>query len=265
MRILRTALFMIVAAATSLATAESTTDASDIVRRANLAYYYAGADGRAEARMKIVDAQGRTQLRQFTMLRRDQSQGGNQDMLVFFSRPSDVRGTVFRVVRQPGNEDDRWLYLPGLDLVKRISAGDKRTSFVGSDFFYEDVSGRDPNADRHTLLETTDKFYVLTSIPKDSESVEFASYQSWINRETLLPEKVEFTNSKGQLYRQMEVLKTDSIQGYPVVLQAKISNLARGTSTLMQMRGIRFDLGLPEGIFSERSLRTPPTQWLRKK
>ncbi|MRI31452.1 outer membrane lipoprotein-sorting protein [Endozoicomonas sp. OPT23] len=247
------------------AVAEALTDASEIVRKANMAYYYAGSDGRAEARMKIVDAQGRTQLRQFTMLRRDREQGGLQDMMVFFSRPSDIRGTVFRVVRHPGGDDDRWLYLPGLDLVKRISAGDKRTSFVGSDFFYEDVSGRDPQADKHTLMDTTDQFYVLTSIPKDSKSVEFASYQSWINRATLLPEKVEFTNQKGKLYRRMEVLKTDTVQGYPVVLQARISNLDRGTSTLMQMRGIKFDLGMPANIFSERSLRTPPVQWLRKK
>ena len=219
MKRIKIAFLIFTMAVSSVTAAETLTDARDIVYKANQAYYYAGADGRAEARMKIVDAQGRTQLRQFTMLRRDreQSEGNNdvQDMMVFFSRPSDVRGTVFRVVRHPGSDDDRWLYLPGLDLVKRISAGDKRTSFVGSDFFYEDVSGRDPDADKHLLIETTDTFYVLKSIPVDPDSVEFSSYQSWINRETLLPEKVEFADSKGKIYRRMEVLKTDIIQGYP--------------------------------------------------
>ncbi len=39
--------------------------------------------------------------------------------------------------------------LPDLDLVKRIAAGDKRTSFVGSHFLYEDISGRAVQEDKH--------------------------------------------------------------------------------------------------------------------
>ncbi|USE35188.1 outer membrane lipoprotein-sorting protein [Endozoicomonas sp. SCSIO W0465] len=241
------------------------TDANEIVQQANLASFYAGNDGRAEARMKITDSQGRQQLRQFTILRRNHERGGRQDMMVFFSRPSDVSGTVFRVVRQPGSDDDRWLYLPALDLVKRISAGDQRTSFVGSDFFYEDISGRDLQADTHKLQDTTASHYVLNSRPKDPEAVEFAHYTSWIDRNTLLPMKVEYSNDLGNVYRRMEVQKVEATQGFPTVLQASISDLERGSTTVMQMRGIRYDLGLPASIFSERSLRTPPTRWLRSK
>lgn len=69
--------------------------AQQIMNKANLSYYYAGNDGRAEARMKIIDAQGRTQIRQFTILRKDVADGGDQNMLVHFSRPSDVKNTVF--------------------------------------------------------------------------------------------------------------------------------------------------------------------------
>src|SRR5690606_10735431 len=135
------------------ATAATLTDVDEIVERANLAAYYAGEDGRSEARMLIEDAQDRRQLRQFTVLRRNHAPGGDQDFMVFFSRPSDVRGTVFLVAKHIERDDDRWLYLPGLDLVRRISAGDKRTSFVGSHFFYEDVSGRNPADDEHRLVE----------------------------------------------------------------------------------------------------------------
>ena len=74
--------------------AEGLNNANEIVARANLAAYYAGKDGRSEARMVIVDAQGREQRRQFTVLRRTLEAGGDQEFLVVFSRPSDVRGTV---------------------------------------------------------------------------------------------------------------------------------------------------------------------------
>jgi len=44
----------------------------------------------------------------------------------------------------------------------------------------------------------------------------------------------------------------------------RISDLEQGSTTEMQMRGIQYDIGLPDTIFSERSLRKPPQQWLRK-
>lgn len=170
-----TAVMLLIAGVAASATL---TDANEIVAQANLASYYAGQDGRSEVRMSIKDAQGREQRRQFTVLRRNVEAGGDQDFLVVFSRPSDVRGTVYLVKKHVGKDDDRWLYLPGLDLVKRISAGDKRTSFVGADYFYEDVSGRGPDEDTHELLETTDAYYVVQHVPKDASNVEFADRKS---------------------------------------------------------------------------------------
>lgn len=247
------------------ANAASFKSADDIIQAANLAAYYAGQDGRAEARMIITDHQGRIQRRQFTMLRLNREPGGIQDVMVFFSYPSDVRDTVFRVVRHPGDNDDRWLYLPGLDLVKRISAGDQRTSFAGSDFFYEDVSGRDPAADKHKLLETSDEYYVIESTPIEAGKVEFIRYKSWIDKNTLLPVKVEYFNSRDEVYRRMENLKVENIEGHPTAVAGRITDLSRGSKTELQMRGVRYDIGLSASIFSERSLRNPPKQWLRAK
>jgi hypothetical protein len=239
-------------------------DVQAIVRRANLAAYYAGADGRSEARMIIEDSQGRRQLRQFTVLRRNREAGGDQDFMVFFSRPSDVRGTVFLVAKHVDRDDDRWLYLPGLDLVRRISAGDKRTSFVGSHFFYEDVSGRNPADDDHALLETTAGHYLLESRPKHPASVEFARYRSSVDRTTYLPMKIEYFDARDRVYRVVEVLAVESVDGHPTVTRSRISEPLNGGHTLMEFRFIEYDLGLPAEIFSERYLRTPPNEWLRR-
>jgi len=246
------------------ANAQALTDANEIVMRAIQAAYYAGNDGRSEARMIIVDSQGREQRRQFTILRRTLEIGGDQEFLVSFSRPSDVRGTVYLVKKHVGDDDDRWLYLPGLDLVKRISAGDERTSFVGAHYFYEDVSGRGPDEDTHELVETTDQHYVLRHVPKESARVEFASYVTWIDRETWLPIKIEYSNGAGKVYRRVEVLETKQIDGYPTVISSRTSDLTSGGHTNMQFRYIAYDLGIPADVFTERSLRNPPRQWLKR-
>lgn len=253
---------------TGLASAETLTDPDEIVAKANLAAYYGGHDGRSEVRMIISDAQGRQQRRQFTVLRRDVDQDvdqdGDQQFLVVFSQPSDVRGTTFLVHKHVDRDDDRWLYLPGLDLVKRISAGDKRTSFVGAHYFYEDVSGRRPGDDTHELIETSDAHYLLRHRPVEPTSVEFRYYDTWIDRQTYLPVKIEYTNAAGKLYRRVEVLEVQDIDGYPTVVTSRVSDLAGGGRTDMQFRHIRYDIGLTDDLFTERSLRTPPRKWLER-
>lgn len=234
-----------------------------IVEKANLAVYYAGADMKTETRMLISDAQGRTQRRQFSTLRRDVSDGGEQHMLVVFSQPSDVRGTVYLVNKRPGEDDNRWLYLPGLDLVKRVSAGDKRTSFVGAHSYYEDISGRWLAADRHELIETTDAHYVLRHTPLDPDEVEFSSYSTSIDRVTFLPMKIEYRNAAGSVYRRVEALAVETIQGYPTITQLRVSDLESGGYTEVRLRWAEYDQQLPDELFSERSLRNPPLEWLK--
>jgi len=244
-------------------TSAQSPDAMEIVEKANQANYYAGEDGRTEARMRITDGSGREQVRQFTMLRRN-GEDGKQQYLVVFSRPSDVRGTVFLVHKTPGADDDRWLYLPGLDLVRRIAPGDKRTSFVGSHVFYEDVSGRHLHEDKHELLETTEEHYIIKSTPKDPGSAEFAWFETWIDRETWLPVKGEYYDESGEVYRRLELVEIEDIDGYPTGTKMRVENLETGGYTLVEFRFSRYDIGVPESVFTERSLRNPPREWLQR-
>lgn len=242
------------------AAADKTVSVNEIIKKANHAAYYAADNGRATVKMTITDTRKRVREREFTILRLDLEDGGRQMFYVYFKKPNDVKGMVFMVHKHIDRDDDRWLYLPALDLVKRIAASDKRTSFVGSDFFYEDVSGRGINEDEHKLIKTTDEFYILENSPKDPDSVEFSSYKIWIDRINFIPIKAEYKDKEGQLYRRVEALEINDISGFPTVIKSRVENLASGSSTISEFSRIKYDVDLKEKIFSERYLRRPPRQ-----
>ena len=256
----------------SAKTSETTPSVDQIVQKANRVSYYQGRDGAARVTMAIKDSQDRERNRKFTILRRDQEipgddttdkNTGEQKFYVYFQRPADVNKMVFMVWKHIDKGDDRWLYLPALDLVKRIAAGDERTSFVGSDFFYEDVSGRNIGDDLHELIQTTDNYYVLKNTPKEKGSVEFSYFKMWIHKQTFIPIKTEYYDKQGQKYRVYEALKVEKIDGYNTVTQARMKNLRTKGETVLTYQSVKYNAGLPDNIFTERFLRNPPKKYLR--
>ncbi len=232
----------------------------EIVAKANKVAYYAGKDGRARVEMTIRDARGGTRVRRFTVLRLNVGER-DQKFYVYFREPADVRRMAYLVWKHVGDrDDDRWLWLPALNLKKRIAPGDKRTSFVGSDFVYEDISGRDLDEDRHELVESTPEHYLIKNTPKDPGSVEFGSYTVWIDKKTFLPVKAEYLDKKGTLYRRVEATKIETVQGHPTVIESVASDLKAGTSTTNVFSKVEYDIGLGERVFTERFLRRPPRE-----
>ena len=174
-----------------------------------------------------------------------------------FKKPSDVRKMVFMVHKHVDADDDRWLYLPALDLVKRIAASDKHTSFVGSNYLYEDISGRSITEDIHKLVDSTDRFFVIKNTPKNPDNVEFSSYTVWIDKTTFLPMKTVYLDKNGKEYRVVEALEVQNFGGIPTVTVSRATDIAAGSSTLAEFKAIRYNIGLKENIFSERFLRRP--------
>jgi hypothetical protein len=240
----------------------------EIISKANLVSYYQGKDGRAQVKMTITDAGGQSRNREFTILRwdkpgPDETFCEDQKFYVYFHRPADVNKMAFLVYKHLDKDDDRWLFLPALNLVKRISSADKRTSFVGSHFYYEDVSGRNIKADTHELAETTNDFYVIKSTPKDSKSVEFAYFKSWIHRKTFVVIQTSYYDAQDKEFRQYKAEEYKEIQGYPTIIKSKMTDLRTNGYTVIDYSDVKYDVGVEEDIFSERYLKRPPYKYLK--
>ncbi len=262
---------------TSSAAEDKKLTVDQIVEKANFTAYYQGSDGKARVKMDIVDSQNRSRQRALTILRWDapdpkhdknvpknkEQFAGQQKFYVFFHKPADVSKMAFLVWKHLDKDDDRWLYLPKLDLVKRIAGSEKRTSFIGSDFFYEDISGRNIAYDTHELVETTKNYYVLKSTPKEPKGVDFSYYKTWIHRKTFMVIKTEYYDRGGKAYRRYEAKGVKQIQGYWTVVKARMTDLRTNRYTQVMYSDIKYDTGIPESIFTERYLRRPPAKYLK--
>ena len=241
--------------------------ADEIVMKSHAAFFYAGDDMKAKVHMRLIDKRGKERVRDMTMLRKDLGQDGEQRYFMHFSKPNDVRNMTFMVWKYPGKSDDRWLYVPAIKMVRRIAAKDERSSFVGSDFTYEDISGRDPAVDTHTLLREESfngrDAYVIRSIPQDAKSTGYAEKVAWVDKVTFLPLKEEYWRKQGELARVFSADEIQEIDGIPTVVARSMSNEKNGHKTVVVFSGVAYNQGLPDDLFTERSLRNPPSKFVR--
>lgn len=238
--------------------------AREIIADSRAAFYEPGDDMSARIRMSLISKEGRTRKRELTLLRKNYA-NGEQRYYMYFHRPSDVRGMAFMVRAYHERDDDRWIYVPAINLVRRIAAQDARSSFVGSDFNYEDVSGRDVSADEHRLLreDTLDgrRAYVIESRPV--RPAEYERKVSWIDRATGLPLREEYYDVQGTLYRVYTSDEIREVAAVPTVVRRMMENVKTGHRTEVVFSQVAYNVGIEDALFTESSLRRPPQRWIR--
>jgi outer membrane lipoprotein-sorting protein len=246
----------------------------EVIKKSQAAFLYPGKDCKARVVMKLISKEGKERIRELAMLRKNFGEiGGEQKYFIYFFQPADVRNMTFMVYKYPSKNSDRWLYLPALDMIRQIAASDARSSFVGSDFSYEDVSGRNIAADTHTLLREEklgDKnSYVVESVPK--EPIDYIKKISWIDQATFLPLKEEYYDVQNDLVRVFAAEKIEEISGMegqeqkkiPTIIRRTMKNLKTGHRTDVTYTSVFYNVGLKNDIFAERYLRNPPDEWIK--
>lgn len=238
----------------------------EVMRKSQAAFLYQGKDFKARVVMKLITNDGQERLREMIMLRKNMAgPGGEQKYFIVFAQPADVKDMTFMTYKYPGKDSDRWMFIPAINMVKRIAAQDKRSSFVGSDFSYEDVSGRNVEDDTH-VLEREEKCgsadcYLVKSTPKGSDT-DFGVKLTWVDKASFLPRKEEQFDRKGAPYKLFTADEIKDVKGFPTVVRRTMKNLQTGHRTEVTYTKTDYDVGIEDSLFSERFLRQPPRKWL---
>jgi outer membrane lipoprotein-sorting protein len=237
----------------------------EVMKKVNANFYYQGNSFKSKVKMKMQSSDGKERIRELSMLRVNMPKEGEQRFFMYFHSPEDVRRMAFLVNKYPSKEDDRWLFVPSIELVQRIAARDAGSSFAGSDFTYEDISGRDLGADEYKLLreETVGRIpcFVIESTPKTSAS--YKKKVSWIDKEKHLPVKEEYLDLQGQVFRVFTADEVAEIGGIPTVLKRTMKNTKSKHQTTVEFSGCEYNLKLDPTDFNERALRNPNRSWIQ--
>lgn len=241
--------------------------AEEVMKKSQGAFFYQGADFKARVMMKLVGKTGGERVRELTMLRKNYGEtGGDQKYFMYFFQPADVLDMTFMVYKYPKKDDDRWLFVPALNMVRRITAQDKSSSFVGSDFTYEDVSGRDIEDDAHELVKVeltagspciVKDCHFVKSTPKGADTA-YSYKLSYIDKGTFLPLEERYYDKRGELYKVFTADEVSDIKGIPTITKRTMKNTQSGHRTEVGYIKADYNIGIEDALFSERFLRKPP-------
>ena len=233
-----------------------------------------GRDSRFTMRMKLADRHNRLRERvlEVITLRGRDAPGApatapdGDRLLIRFSYPNDIKGTSFLVWEHPAAEDERFLFLPSLGRVRRIAGSETQDSFVGSDFTYEDIGGREyedyaygfAGADGENASWTPPggaarPAWRLESKHKDA-AAEFPRVVSLVLKDSFLVVGADIFNRRNERQKVYTVRRIDQVENIWTVMDSEITNALEKTRTELAVERADYNVGLKEADFSRREL-----------
>ncbi len=225
-----------------------------------------GNDSRVSMRMTLVDRRGRARERALSITG---MQGGpgravpGDRTLLHFTQPNDIRGTGFLVWEHPDADDERFLYLPSLGRVRRIAGSEAQESFVGSDFTFEDIGGRELEDYTYTLLDENASWtapdgsrhaaWRLESKSRDA-GARFPRIVSLVRKDILIAVQAEIFNRRDEKQKAFDAKRVEKVDGFWTVMAMTMADALEGTRTDLVVEKAEYDVGLEATDFSRVQL-----------
>lgn len=252
------ATFIILCMLIAFAQAESELTGLDIVKMWD--ERPAGKDLSTKANFTLINKRGQQRVRKTHRYWIDMAgkKGFDEKTIIFFDKPSDVKGTALLNWSYVtiDKDDDQWLYLPALRKIKRIASSDKEKAFMGSDLTFDDMGDRKVVEDDHKLLRTEEvngrSCYVIEMIPKKKDYM-YSKKIKWIDSQTFTDYRIDFFDRKGRFLKRQLIdwKKTDDIW---IATKISVKNEQTGHSTIVEITDIKLNTGLKERLFTKKEM-----------
>ena len=212
-------------------------------------------------KMVLVDAHGNKISRKMSGKTIEVEGDGDKGLMEFLT-PADVRGTKMLTWSHLKGNDDQWLYMPSIRRVKRINSRNKSSSFMGSEFSYEDLTSQEVEKYTYKLLSESDKqktgkIFVLEKRPVKRSG--YSKQVHYINENYNQAEKIEYYGRKGQLLKVAipSDFKEYTIKGKKIWRPSSIimENKVTRKKSILIWENREFGKEMNPQVFTKRELR----------
>ena len=218
--------------------------------------------------MQLIDKNNHKRIRDMKTFSKDK--GEDELKLIFFLSPSDVKNTAFLTYdySDDAKDDDQWLYLPALNKTKRIPSSDKDSSFMGSDFTYNDMT--EPVLSDYTfkvLKESivkrktgNEKVWLVEVTPKNDDVIDETGYIrsiAYVRQDNYMVTRAKYYLKKASRVKYMDVRKVEKIDGIDVAtITTMTTKKGKRTlhKTILIQSDVKMNQDLKEELFTVRTL-----------
>ncbi len=198
-------------------------------------------DREATMQMVLTDKLGKVKEREGLL-----QQKGIEKKFIRYTKPEKQLGTC--TLTLPG--DMIWMFMPAYDEPIKITLLAKSQAFSGTDFSYDDMSGK-PYGERYapSLVESTDtENYILELTPKSKKS-KYSKIVLTLNKANYYPVNMEYFDARNN-HLKTAAYKYAKKDNYWYAQEVLMNDLKKRHSTKIMMTDIKFDQNLPDDIFT---------------
>lgn len=218
----------------------------------------------ARSTMTIIDAKGRSRVREIAQVTKLTDRGQTEKKLVRFLSPADVKGTGLLTFDYESKDDDMWLYMPALRKTRRIVSSEKSKSFMGSEFSYADMTPPTLDDFTFTLLGEEEVGGVicfhLEMIPLDDDIADengFSRRESWIGKDDFVIRRAVYHDLDEELHKELtvhEIRELDSKNGKYRAVHMEMVNKQNDRKSILKVDEIMLNPNVKESYFTTRYL-----------
>jgi hypothetical protein len=235
--------------------AHAAPSAKQIVDQAidNQAFNLPGAEMKLE--MLLRNRQGG--VRERKLFSKTKQKGGLNSTLTRFVAPPDVAGTSFLFLEKKDAEDEQYMYMPALKMVKRIAGAQKNARFMGSDFSYADMESRDLENAKHKHVKDEKvgaiDCHLIEAIPHNKTA--YSKVHTWIRKKDFVFVRTRYFDRKGKPLKDVFVKEVKRVGARTIPSRIKVNNKQTKHSTLLVITTITARSDLPDSEFTIRTLK----------
>lgn len=180
-----------------------------------------------------------------------------------FREPQYVRGLSFLSIEAavPGQSEERFVYLPSMRKIRRVSGSQSDDAFLGTDLSYHDFERQRGSSYQVELGRSVstdgEAARVVTARPFKASGYALVEHTIAVKDSAILRTRY-FKKDTAEPYKELWMDRAHIVEqgACRVPTRIRVADRQRGTETVLSISSLRLDTELSDDLFSMVSLET---------